>query len=128
MKKSLIVYLSVFIVSAAFLCTANYAYAKPGKGEGKGSTEKETAGERIANETADAVADVLTGEDSNKSTGGGTPPGLGKKDKTPPGLEKQDKVPAGWDKGKKEGWDKEAKQDSPIKTFIKGLFEKKEQK
>ena len=95
------------------------AAPKEGKAPGKArASEAETAGDRIANETADAVADVLTGEKAKaEPSKGSLPPGLAKKDKTPPG----------WDKGKKTGWDKEeaAKEDSPIKKFIKGLFGQK---
>lgn len=76
--------------------------------------QKADAGDRIANEAADAVADILTGEDGKKTSTSKLPPGLAKKDKTPPG----------WDKGKKVGWDKKAEpaEDSPIKKFFKNLF------
>lgn len=97
------------------------------EGKGKGCTEKhgqaETAGDKIANETADAVANVLTGEESKpQPSDKGMPPGLAKKDKTPPG----------WDEGKKTGWNKGETafqhKDSPIDKFIKGLFGVKEKK
>lgn len=99
------------------------AYARSAKaaaaGGGKATVQKATPGERIANETAEAVADVLTGKDSSKKEGSGSlPPGLAKKDKTPPG----------WDKGKKEGWDKEGHKDSPIEVIVKSIFGKTEKK
>ncbi len=83
-----------------------------------------TAAERVGNEAADAIADVLTGKETKKTTTtttGAMPPGLAKKGKTPPG----------WDKGKKTGWSKttEVKEEgeSPIHKFIKGLFNQKPQ-
>ena len=79
----------------------------------KGPSQKADAGDRIANEAADAVADVLTGKDTKKTKTGQMPPGLAKKGKTPPG----------WEKGKKTGWEKEVPaEDSPIKKFFKNLF------
>ena len=110
--RKLLVFLMIFSLIAAPL------YAKPNKGKGaSASSKKASAGERIGNEFADSVADVLTGEDS-KSTA------KSKSKKVPPGLAKKGKTPPGWDKGKKTGWDKEEKEkkDSPIKSFVKGLF------
>ena len=117
MKKTLFVCVLLVMVSAMLLIPAD-AYAKKGKGASKSVHNEPSAGERIANETADAVADVLTGEDSSRTT-------VSKSKGTPPGLAKKGKTPPGWEKGKKTGWDKEdsgTKSESPIKQFVKGLF------
>ena len=100
----------VAMLTILFLA-ASPVFAAP---KDKGPSQKASAGDRIANETADAVADVLTGKDSTKkTTTGQMPPGLAKKGKTPPG----------WEKGKKTGWEKEVPaEDSPIKKFFKNLF------
>lgn len=107
------------LILVSFLAIPVYAGPKAGKGSDKNAAaDSQNAGDRIANETADAVADVLTGEDAKPQPAKGTmPPGLAKKDKTPPG----------WDKGNKTGWDKEAPppEDSPIKKFIKSVFGQK---
>ncbi len=107
------------VVVLALALVAMPAYANPNKGEKASNAASQTckAGDKLVCHTADAVADVLTGDDSSKSKpAGNTPPGLAKKGKTPPG----------WSKGKKEGWDKEPeKKDSPIQSFVKGLFGQK---
>lgn len=92
-----------------------FAYAAPP--QKKAEPGKASAGERIVDETKQAVADVLTGEET---------PSRPSKGATPPGLEKKGKTPPGWSKGKKTGWSKEAepKKDSPIRAFIKKLFGK----
>ncbi len=98
-----------------FALMAAPAYAKPDKSHGLAKGQ-ETAGDRVADEAADALADVLTGKDDKK---------VEKTTSTlPPGLDKKDKTPAGWEKGKKEGWEKknEGQEDSPIKKFFKSLF------
>lgn len=101
------------MIMAAFFIMASLVYADPpdfskGKGAvGKGVGKNSPTG-RVANEAADAVADVLTGTDN-------LPPGQGT---MPPGLAKQGKTPPGWDKGNKVGWDKTTT-DSPIKRWVK---------
>ena len=116
MKKIIGLFLALFLMSP-------YAFAgKPDKMPHQGKTET-SAAERVGNETADAIADVLTGKDTKKTTTttGAMPPGLAKKGKTPPG----------WDKGKKTGWTKtevvKEEGESPIHKFIKGLFAPKNQ-
>ncbi len=97
---------------AIFVLAASPVFAAP---KAKDHPQQSDAGDRITNEAADAVADILTGEDGKKKTSTShLPPGLAKKGKTPPG----------WDKGKKVGWDKEGApaEDSPIKKFFKNLF------
>lgn len=112
----------VLIMVMCLACAS--ADAKPKSVNVKSENAKPTASERIGNEAADAVADILTGSSSTEKTvtktkSKGTPPGLAKKGKTPPG----------WSKGKKTGWgDKEVtveeKKDSPIRSFVKKLFNK----
>lgn len=99
-------------IMAIFVLAASPVFAAP---KAKDHPQQSNAGDRITNEAADAVADILTGEDSKKKTS---------TSKLPPGLAKKDKTPPGWDKGKKVGWDKKAEpaEDSPIKKFFKNLF------
>jgi len=99
-------------IMAIFVLAASPVFAAP---KAKDHPQQSNAGNRITNEAADAVADILTGEDSKKKTS---------TSKLPPGLAKKDKTPAGWEKGKKTGWDKNEApvEDSPIKKFFKNLF------
>jgi hypothetical protein len=103
-KMTVLMLLFVCVFSAS-------AMAKPQK------ESKPSATERVGDEVADAVADVLTGDDSGKAA-----PSKGV---VPPGLAKKDKVPPGWSKGEKTGWDKASQEESPIKRFFKNLFSKK---
>ncbi len=73
---------------------------------GRVSKKTVSAGDRIADEAAEAVAEVLTGEKSAKPAKN-LPPGLAKKGKVPPGHAMKQQA---------------EKKESPIKTFIKGLF------
>lgn len=116
---------SVVAIFAIVCFLAVPAYAKP-KGQGA-QEQKQSAGERIGNETADAVADVLTGEDSKKTSSVKTKKG------TPPGLSKKGKVPPGWNKGKKTGWEKTegedsgTKSESPIRQIVRKMFGQKDE-
>lgn len=107
--------LCAVIAICLFISSQTYAESTKNK-NGKGANKSDPAG-RVANEAADAVADVLTGEDSQGSSGN-MPPGLAKQGKMPPGLAKQGKTPPGWDKGNKVGWNKTTT-DSPVKRWIK---------
>lgn len=111
--------LNGLLVVAMAVLFAVSADAKP-KDE---NPAQQSAGERIADHTADAVADVLTGEDTSKSDVAGK--------KVPPGQAKKGTVPPGWSKGNKTGWDKKSeasgtKSESPIQQMVKALFGKKE--
>lgn len=103
----------ITMIMLLFVCAFSVSVmAKPQK------ESKASATERVGNEVADAVADVLTGDDSGKAA-----PSKGA---MPPGLAKKDKVPPGWSKGEKTGWDKASQEEeSPIKRFFKNLFSKK---
>jgi len=101
----------IVVFSLILLLTTSQSYSKPAWKD-QPYSKGGSAGSRIANEAGDAIADILTGEDSNYRH---------KSNKLPPGLAKKGKTPPGWSKGKKTGWDKE-KKDSPIKSFFKGLF------
>lgn len=100
------------VIVVCFLISSQVYADSPKNIKGKGArgrgADKSAPADRIADEAADAVTDVLTGKDSQGSPGN-TPPGLAKQDKMPPGLAKQGKTPSGWDKGKKAGWNKEGK-------------------
>lgn len=127
----------IAVVVLALLFVAGMVDAKSegkgskGKGKGAGGTEK-TAVEKVGDETANAVADALTGTSSITTTEAakGVPPGLAKKGKMPPGLEKKGKTPEGWSKGEKTGWDKTetstTKNDSVIRGWVNKVFGKKE--
>ncbi|HXV18765.1 MAG TPA: hypothetical protein VD883_01675 [Candidatus Omnitrophota bacterium] len=99
------------------ILAASPVWAAP-KDKDKGQSHKADAADRIGNETADALADVLTGENSKKPEKTGT---------MPPGLAKKDKTPAGWEKGNKEGWEKKQPEgeESPIRKFFRNLFQSK---
>ena len=98
-------------------------FAKPNwKETGSNPGKTESAAERVGNEIADGVADVLTGDTSSSKTtvthsksGSSLPPGLAKQGKVPPGHAKM---------GHTEVTTVKTKEDSPIKTFIKNLFGK----
>ena len=112
------------VAIAAFFLIASQIYAGPPKDiRNKGAmgrgVNKGAPADRIADEAAEAVTDVLTGENA-----GDMPPGLAKKGTMPPGLAKQGKTPPGWDKGKKVGWGKD-QAESPIKNFTNWLFGQK---
>jgi hypothetical protein len=113
------------VVIAALVCPSVWAKPPQGKGKGAASSESKSAKERIKDETIDAVADELLGEDTPAATPSGMPPGLAKKGKMPPGLEKQGKVPPGWSKGQKQGWTQgaaPAKKESLIRRTVKRIF------
>ena len=103
-------------VLLSFVSVPSFAGPKAAQ---EGPKEVNASG-RIANETMDAIADVLTGKESKAETTKSLPPGLAKKGKTPPG----------WDKGRKTGWKTEAKkeEESPIKKFVKSVFSQAPQK
>ena len=125
------VWLSI-LIALLVLTASSHAFAAKPEGVGKGrSAEAKSAAQRVGDEIADSVADVLTGEEGKKSKGtktGDLPPGLAKKGKVPPGLAKQDKIPPGWNKGEKKGWgEREGEADeSPIKRFFKNLLSKQQ--
>ena len=109
-------YLKIFMALIMVISLALSAQAKPKKDTG--SAKSKSAGERITDHTADAVADVLTGEDSSPDK---------KTKKVPPGHAKKGTTPHGWSQGEKTGWDKEesgTKTDSPIKQMVRKLFGK----
>lgn len=111
-------------VSLAIVMAVLFAVSGDAKTKDENPAQK-SAGERIADHTADAVADVLTGED----TAGADVTTAGKK--VPPGQAKKGTVPPGWSKGNKTGWDKKSedsgtKSESPIQQMVKALFGKKE--
>ena len=119
--------ITVLLIALGFLSTYAFAAPKEGKGPAQGKSE-DAATERVGNEIADTVADVLTGkEKKTTTTTGAMPPGLAKKGKTPPGLE--GKTPPGWGKGKKKGWTEKTttESESPLRRFIKNLFQKGQQ-
>ena len=102
------------LVVALFISTS--VWAKPDWAAKKApkKVSESTAVERVGDEIADSVADILTGGDTKKPSNGNLPPGLAKKDKVPPG----------WAQGKKTGWGEKEDSDSPIKQFFKKLFSK----
>jgi len=108
------------IVVIVMVCLAiSTAEAKP-KSKVKGdkaqdAASQSSAGDKVANELADAITQPLSGEETSAKGEKSMPPGLAKKDKTPPG----------WDKGKKTGWDKskeQGHQDSVIDKAVKAVF------
>ena len=110
------------VVAAAFIMVSALALADPDKG-----ASSVTPAQQIANETASAVANVLTGGSSQAASETGTPPGLAKKGGVPPGLAKKGGVPPG--QAKKPNWKRDHPHvDSPIDMLVKGLFGKKESK
>ena len=94
----------IIALLAIFAMVATPALAKP-PWSAKEAPSKASAVEKVGDEIADSMADVLTGNTSTPKT----------KSSLPPGLAKKDKVPPGWQKGVK-------KEDSPIKQFFKKLF------
>lgn len=118
-------------VILSFSFTADAQAKKGGHGRGRGRPDAATesmkkGGQRVVDETVDAVVGELIGEDPTGVTPSGMPPGLSRKGKMPPGLEKKGKVPPGWSKGKKKGWDQTAgssqKQEGVIRRLIRGIF------
>ncbi|MFC1548828.1 hypothetical protein ACFL5E_02595 [Candidatus Omnitrophota bacterium] len=116
-------YFKILLVVIMVLSIAVSAEAK-----WKGSeSSKKGAGQRITDHTADAVADVLTGEGSSSNV-----QTKSRSKKVPPGHAKKGTTPHGWDQGKKTGWEKKGedsgtKSDSPIKQMIRKMFRKKDQ-
>ena len=109
----------VAAVAVAVIMVSTLAFADPNKGAASTSP-----GQQIANETASAVANALTGQSSQATSETGTPPGLAKKGGVPPGLAKKGGVPPG--QAKKPNWKRDHPHvDSPIDTVVKALFGKK---
>ena len=129
MKKMLVLVLIVCFFAAS-------AYAKPPHAVKNtapaATTAKPTAAERIGDEAADTVVDILVGEDEPKTTKTTKTVTSSKAKGTPPGLAKKGKTPPGWSKGNKKGWSETKveevevteKKESPVRRFIKGLFNK----
>jgi hypothetical protein len=99
------------------LCVAALpAFAKQGGNQAAKAAEKASdsskAGDKMANEIADAMTRPLAGETTASKSGS-----------LPPGLAKKDKVPPGWSMGEKTGWSKENEhKDSFIDKVFKTLF------
>jgi len=144
----------IIAAMAVFLSSAVWAKAPQGVGKGEGGKKgaqkvsqvsEPSATERVGDEIADSIADVLTGEEKVSQTivtkttvsgEKGLPPGLSKKESLPAGLEKKDTTPEGWSEGQKVGWgDKteikeiaaEKTKESPIRRFIKNIFSRASQ-
>jgi hypothetical protein len=117
----------VIFIMACFIATPVFA---KGKGSGNSEAQQKSAGQRIADHTADSVADVLTGEDSSQEAVSKTK-AKSKSKGVPPGHAKKGTTPHGWTQGEKKGWgekseDSGTKSESPIKQMVKKFFGKED--